>query len=100
MLQPRSRISEADAFAYRIQTRHARSVVFDTDYQLISLSMTGHSNRGVAIIGFPVLDRVLEQRLQKEHRHSHDQRAWFHVDFDGQLLSETHALDVEIVVEE
>jgi hypothetical protein len=72
MVQPRSGISKPDAFAYRTQTCHAWSIVLDTDYQLISLSVSGQSNRSVAIVGFPVLDRVLQQRLQEEHRDSRD----------------------------
>jgi hypothetical protein len=100
MLQPRATISESDAFAYGSHAWHAWSIVLDTDDELISLSARRQPNRGMAIVGFPVLDRVLQQRLQEEHGHSRAQRARLHVDIDDQLVSETHALNVEIVVEE
>src|SRR6185437_2919847 len=100
MAQPRSAVSKSDAFTYRTHTCDARSSVFDTDDQLISLSVRGQANGGMAIVGFPVLDRVLQQRLQEEYRHPRASRTWLHVDIDDQMVSETHALDVEIIVEE
>ena len=94
-------IGQPDALAELPASSGARAVVLDRETQHTVAPRGAKRDGGRRVLlGPAVLDRILDERLEQQHRDTRVGGRGVDVERDDQPVAEARALDVEIVVEE
>src|SRR6266699_1094268 len=100
LLDPGSRIAQPHTLPRSpLRATWPPAVVFQNQAQHPACAARSERDEAAAIIGYAVLERVLDQRLEQEDGDSYVQDRGIDVEPDLELVPKAHPLDVQIVLE-